>query len=40
MLEFYAPWCKHCQDLAEGYKEAATALKAEGVKLAKIDATV
>jgi protein disulfide-isomerase A6 len=38
MVEFYAPWCGHCQRLEPEWNSAATKLKGE-VKVGKVDAT-
>lgn len=39
LIEFYAPWCGHCQKLQPEWNQAATQLKGS-VALAKVDATV
>ncbi|KAI4463820.1 protein disulfide-isomerase a6 [Holotrichia oblita] len=39
LVEFFAPWCGHCKNLAPQWAEAATSLKGK-VKLGALDATI
>lgn len=38
LVEFYAPWCGHCKNLAPEWKEAAKQLKGV-VKVGAVDMT-
>jgi protein disulfide isomerase len=38
-IEFYAPWCGHCKQMAPAYEELAAELESTPTVVAKIDAT-
>ena len=38
-IEFYAPWCGACKELAPKFEKVATALKGEALLVAKMDVT-
>ncbi|WIA43954.1 hypothetical protein OEZ86_010346 [Tetradesmus obliquus] len=37
MVDIYAPWCSHCQQLEPAWRAFATEMKAHNVKVAKVD---
>ncbi len=39
LVEWYAPWCKHCKQMEPEYEGAAAELKEWGIPLAKVDGT-
>ena len=40
LLEFYAPWCGHCKQLAPTYELVAVDLAVDGISVAKIDGSL
>eukprot|EP00039_Didymoeca_costata_P003065 m.64892 g.64892 ORF g.64892 m.64892 type:complete len:1185 (+) comp11686_c0_seq2:102-3656(+) len=39
MIEFFAPWCKHCKALEPEFIKASSKLATKGIKLGKVDCT-
>jgi thiol-disulfide isomerase/thioredoxin len=40
LVEFYAPWCKHCKKIAPELDEAAKELRVDRIPIVKVDGTV
>ena len=39
MIEFYAPWCGHCQQFKPEYEKIAAELVEHDIRIAKVDIT-
>ena len=39
LIEFYAPWCGHCQRFEQAYERVAESLGEEGFTVARVEIT-